>query len=164
MDSKGQLTVEFVFLIGVLLVVIVTTAVFILYESELIIAMSAAREGVNEGIAIDSASVFPENIYKDYDYSKKGLLTPNSVKLVKINYTKMGFDSNYNKDKIQFNVIVTSDSIKDIKEQDSAGDRINYNLRKSIAISLGTENLTNSLFNPVFSKHYVFTTSNVKWI
>lgn len=164
MDSRGQLSVEFVFLIGVLLVVVVASSMFILHQNELIIAMFAAREGVNEGISIDSAGVYPEDVYKDYDFSKKKLLTPNSVKLVMVNYTNLGFDSNYGKEKIRLNVVVSSDTIKEKTDQNSAGDRINYNLRKSIAFSLGTENLTNSLYNPVFSKHYVFTTSNVKWI
>lgn len=163
MDEKGQLTMEFIFLIGVLLLVILVSSIYVLHQNELIIAMAAAREGVNEGISIGSTGVFPEDIYKDYNFFKKSLLIPNSIKLVSINYTNMGFDSKYGKEKIQFNVFVLSDTIKDKKEQDSAGDRINYNLRKSIAKSVGSENLTNSLFNPVFSKNYIYTTSNVKW-
>ncbi len=164
MDEKGQLMMELVFLIGVLLVIVVASSSYVLHQNELMMAMSAAREGVNEGISMDSASVFPKDVYKDYKNSKEGLLTPNSVRLVSINYTNMGFDSNYDKEKIQFNVKVSSDDITDRKERDSAGDRINYNLRKSIALSLRTENLTNSLFNPVFSKHYMYTTSKVKWM
>lgn len=163
MDSRGQLSMELIFLIGVLLVVLVSSSIYVLHQNELMAAMAAAREGVNEGIAIDSASVFPEDVYREYERSKGLLLVPNSVRLVKINYTDLGFDSSYNKEKIQFSVTVSSDDISTKKEQDSAGDRINYNLRKSIALSLNTENLTNSLFNPVFSKHFVFTTSKVKW-
>lgn len=164
MDEKGQLTMELIFIIGVLLVVIVSSSIYILHQNELIIVMAAAREGVNEGITIDSSAVFPDDIYRDYSLFKKDLLTPNSIKLVRINYTNMGFDSRYGKEKIQFNVAVLSDTIKDKKIQDSAGDRINYNLRKSIAKSVGTENSTNALFNPVFSKNYIYTTANVKWL
>ncbi len=164
LDERGQLTMELIFLIGVLLVVIVGSSSYILHQNELIVAMSAAREGVNEGISSDSSSVFPEDVYRDYDSFKKSLLTPNSIKLVRINYTNKGFDSKYEKEKIQFNVAVFSDTIKDKKDQDSAGDRINYNLRKSIAKSVGSENSTNALFNPVFSKNYIYTTANVKWL
>lgn len=163
MDKKGQLTMELILLIGILLVVILASSIYILHQNELIIAMAAAREGVNEGLSIDSSSIFPEDIYKDYNFFKKSLLIPNSIKLVSINYSNMGFDSKYGKEKIQFSVVVFSDTIKDKKNQDSAGDRINYNLRKSIAKSVDSENLTNSLFNPVFSKNYIYTTSNVKW-
>ena len=46
----------------------------------------------------------------------------------------------------------------------SIGDRINYNLRKSVAISFNSTDATNKLYNPVFSQHYVFTTANVKWV
>ena len=76
----------------------------------------------------------------------------------------MGVDSGYNKEKIQFKVTVSSNEIIDKDLQDSFGDRINYNLRKALAYTFNSENLTNELYNPVFSNHYVFTTANVKWI
>ena len=164
MDEKGQLSMEFLVLIGILLVIVVASSIYVLNENELIIAMSSARQGVTEGISMDNIAVFPEDVYNDYQISKNGLLTPKSVRLVKINYTNMGFDSNYNKEKIQFNVTVSSNVNLDKKEMDSAGDRINYNLRKSIAKSFNTEELTNELYNPVFSKNYIFTTSKVKWV
>ena len=47
---------------------------------------------------------------------------------------------------------------------DLIGDRINYNLRKSIALSFNSTKSTNKLYNPVFSPHYVFTTANVGWV
>lgn len=50
------------------------------------------------------------------------------------------------------------------KELDSIGDRINYNLRKSVATSFNTTDSTNKLYNPVFSNNYVFTTANVVWV
>ena len=50
------------------------------------------------------------------------------------------------------------------KELDLIGDRINYNLRKSIALSFNSTKSTNKLYNPVFSPHYVFTTANVGWV
>ncbi|MDO5849240.1 MAG: class III signal peptide-containing protein [Methanobrevibacter sp.] len=164
MDNKGQLSMEFIFLVGVLIVILVSSSIFILNENELMVAMAAARNGVNEGIAVGDVAVFPDDVYGDYEISKDDLLIPNSVNLIKIKYNYMGFDSRYNKEKIQFNVTVSSDTITDKKEQDSVGDRINYNLRKSVALSFSTENLTNGLFNPVFSKHYIYTTSKVKWV
>ena len=101
---------------------------------------------------------------KSRKLSKENLLHPSLIKLENVNYTNMGVDSGYNKEKIQFKVTVSSSEIIDKDLQDSFGDRINYNLRKSLAYTFNSENLTNELYNPVFSNHYVFTTANVKWI
>ena len=160
MDRNGQLTAEFLFIIGVLLTVIISSSIFILHEHELNIAMGAARNGILEGLDSDSIAVYPEEIYDDYKKSKEGLLELNSVKLIKINYTKMGYDNRYGKEKIQFNVTVSGD----ITDKTSAGDRINYYLRKSLATSFNSTYLTNDLYNPVFSNHYIFTTAKVKWV
>lgn len=160
MDKKGQLTSEFLFIIGILLTIIISASVFTLHEHELNVAMAAARNGVLEGLDSDSVSVYREKIYKEYEQSKEGLLEINSIKLVKINYTKMGYDERYGKEKIQFNVTVSGD----VNYETSAGDRINYYLRKSLATSFNSIDLTNDLYNPVFSNHYIFTTAKVKWI
>lgn len=160
MDKTGQLTAEFLFIVGMLLTVMIAGSIFVLGESELNTAMVAARSGVLEGIDGGSLAVYPEDTYKDYKKSKEELLELNSIRLVKINYTKMGYDDNYGKEKIQFNVTVSGD----VDDKTSAGDRINFYLRKSLATSFNTSDLTNGLYNPVFSNHYIFTTAKVKWI
>ena len=77
---------------------------------------------------------------------------------------ELGYDDNYDKKKIQFKVYANTSKNFSKKQLDSIGDRINYNLRKSLAISFNSTSSTNKLFNPVFSSHYVFTTANVKWV
>ena len=143
-----------------MLTVLISSSIFILGEHELNIAMSAARSGILEGIDSDSIAVYPKDVYREYENSKEDLLELNSVRLVKVNYTKMGYDDRYGKEKIQFNVTVSGD----VNDKTSAGDRINFYLRKSLANSFNTTDLTNGLYNPVFSDHYIFTTSKVKWV
>lgn len=164
MDVKGQSSAEFLLLMGFFIALTVVSSIFILEEDELNKAMTAARNGVNEGITIDSLAVYPDDVYREYELSKEDLLHPSLIKLVNINYTNMGMDLSYNKEKIQFKVTVESSTILDKTLQDSMGDWINYHLRKSLAITFNSENLTNELYNPVFSKDYVFTTANVRWI
>ena len=103
-------------------------------------------------------------IENDYSKENYNLLIPSSVKIINISYTDMGYDSNFDKQRIQFKVYAHSSKNLDKKELDSIGDRINYNLRKSIALTFETTQATNKLFNPVFSEHYIFTTANVKWV
>ena len=51
MDDAGQISAEFLFLFGVLILIVTLSIVFVANEQELNIAMAAARNGVNEGIA-----------------------------------------------------------------------------------------------------------------
>ena len=62
MDCKGQSSVEFLLLMGFFIALLVVSSIFILEEDELNKAMIAARNGVNEGIIIDSAAVYPDDV------------------------------------------------------------------------------------------------------
>ena len=69
-----------------------------------------------------------------------------------------------NKTRIQLKVYASCPNIQTLEEKESIGDRINYNMRKSIVKSFKNENITNKLYNPAFSDSYSFTTANVEWV
>ena len=164
MDNKGQISAEMLFLFGALILIVILSVIFIADENELNIAMSAARNGAIEGVGTSSVAVYPKDTYRDYSISKTNLLYPYSVDIINVSYTDLGYDANHDKKRIQFKVYAkTSDRFTN-DELVSIGDRINYNLRKSLAISFNSTASTNKLYNPVFSSHYVYTTANVKWI
>lgn len=163
-DDKGQISAELLFLFGVLILIIMLSVIFIASQNEMNIAMTAAKHGVLEGIASSSSAIYPKDTFREYESSKTSLLYPHSVEIINISYMELGKDINYDKKKIQFKVYAKSSQRYNSKELDSIGDRINYNLRKSIAISFNSTESTNKLYNPVVSPHYVFTTANVKWI
>ncbi len=163
-DNKGQISAEFLLLVGSLIVVMLIALSFIASQNELSLAMSAARNGVYEGSSYASSAIYPTDTFNDYSKSDYVMLVPSSVEIVNISYEDMGYDSNFEKNRIQFKVYAHSSKDLDKKELDSIGDRINYNLRKSIALTFETTKSTNKLYNPVFSPHYIFTTANVKWV
>ena len=163
-DNKGQISAEFLFLFGVLILIVMLSVVFIYDEQELTLAMAAARSGAVEGVGASSSAIYPTDTYRQYSNSKTSLLYPHSVEIVNVSYTELGYDNGYEKKWIQFKVCAKTSERFDKSELTSIGDRINYNLRKSIAISFNSTPSTNSLYNPVFSPHYVYTTSNVKWV
>lgn len=163
-DDKGQTNGEYLFLTGILILIVMLAIVFIAGENELDIAMAAARNGVIEGVSTSSSAIYPEDSYRQYSNSKSSLLHPFSVEIINITYNDLGIDKNYDKKKIQFRVYAKTSDEYSKSELDSIGDRINYNLRKSLAVSFNSTSSTNNLFNPVFSSHYVFTTANVKWV
>ena len=163
-DSKGQISGEFIFLTGILILLAMLSVVFIASENELNTAMGAARSGVIGGIGESSVAMYSIDAYDDYVNSKSSLMHPYSVDIVNITYNDMGFDNNYGKKKIQFKVYAKASKQYAKSELDSIGDRINYNLRKSLAVCFNSTSSTNKLYNPVFSPHYVFTTANIKWV
>lgn len=163
-ENKGQISGEYLLLVGCLILVALMSVSFIALNHELTMAMSAARNGVDEGFSTSSSAIYPKDSYDEYSKSDYMMLIPYSVDIVNISYVKMGHDSGYDKEKIQFRVYAHASKDFSKSELDSIGDRINYNLRKSIALTFGSSDATNKLYNPVFSQHYVFTTANVKWI
>lgn len=162
-DEKGQLSGEYMLLVGSLIVVLMILIFMIANENELNIAMAAAKLGADEGVASSSSAIYPKETFNEYD-DMEGLKHPYSVSIVNVSYNSSGIDENYGKQKIQFKVYAKASVDYNKKELDSIGDRINYNLRKSVAMSFNTTDSTNKLYNPVFSNNYVFTTANVVWV
>lgn len=83
-ESRGQISAEYLLVAGVLIFVLMFSAIFIASEQELNIAMTAARNGVNDGAASSSSGIYPKQTYSDYDKSAKDLLSPYSVEIVNL--------------------------------------------------------------------------------
>ena len=164
-DEKGQITVELLLLISFALITTIMLANAIMDSNELNIAMASARNGAFEGISSSGLAIYPKESYDNYskDPKKQSLMREKNINIVKISQTIKGKD-NFNRTRIQLKIYASSPNIKTKEEEESIGDRINYNVRKSITKSFKTENITNRLFNPAFSNKYSFTTANVVWV
>ncbi len=163
MDSKGQMSAEFIMILGFMVVVSCSVSLFIGQESELTQAMGAARSGATDGVIADSLAVYSDEAYAQYKGEHPRLLSTSGVKIVKISYENQGFNQLYNRTKIQLKIYATGSSMGG-SELNCLGDRINYNARRSICEVFNTQDLTNSFFNPAFSDRYIFTTADVQWI
>jgi hypothetical protein len=164
-DNKGQITVELLLLISFTLITAIVLANIIIDSNELNIAMISARNGAFEGASSNGLAIFSKESYDNYskDFKKQPLLREKNIKIVKINQTIKGHD-NFNRTRIQLKIYASSPDVKTKEEKEAIGDRINYNVRKSITQSFKSENITNKLFNPAFSNKYSFTTANVVWV
>jgi len=163
-DNKGQSSIEFLFLISFALVLFLLLSSFLSHDNDLNLAMAAARNGINFGASEDRIAIYEESAYDKYTNNNIVLTHPNAIKIVKIETINRGYDDRYNRTSIQIRVYASSPSIVKSEDRVSAGDRITYNIRKSITMTFNTSRLTNNLHNPCFSKHHVFTTANVQWI
>ena len=163
MEIKAQISIELILIIGFILLIILVISSFVGTDNELNQAMSAARSGAIEGANTDSFAIYPEETFKNYTVEHKRLLSTNSIKIIKINYINQGFKEEYNKTKIQLQIIASAPSIKNNEDKKALGDRIRFYTMKSICESFSTYDRTNSVFNPVFSNRYVFT-AGVNWV
>lgn len=163
MDAKGQISVEFVLLIGLILLIVMGIASFFGEDNELNQAMTVARSGAIDGANMDSFGIYPEDAFNNYTTNHPRLLSQSSVKIIKIDYINHGFNATYNKTKIQLQIIASAPSVTDSGDRKALGERIRFNAMKSICESFGTSDQTNSLYNPAFSNRYVFT-AGVRWV
>lgn len=164
-DKKGQMTVELLLLVSFTLITTILLTNVIMDSNELNVAMASARNGAFEGATSNGLAIYPKETYDNYskDPKKQSLMKTKNIKIVKISQSIKGKDT-FNRTRIQLKIYASSPNIKTKEEKESAGDRINYNVRKSIANSFKTENISNKLFNPAFSNKYSFTTANVVWV
>lgn len=163
-DIHGQLTIEFLMILGFSLIITIPLIMSIAGSNELNQAMAASRAGALDGSLSDGLAVYPEDVFKDYEVEHLRLVNPSCVKIIKIDYINQGLSQAYNKTKIQLRIHASAPQVKDKTDRNCLGDRINFYARKKICESFHTENLTNSLFNPAFSNNYVFTTADVRWM
>ena len=164
MDNNGQTSLEFLFLISFALVLVLLLANFSAEANDFSLAMAAARDGINLGVSEDKIAIYEESAYDKYTNNNVLLTHPNAIKIVKIETVNRGYDSRYNRTSIQIRVFASSPSLVKNDDRVSAGDRITYNVRRSITVAFNTSRLSNNLYNPCFSKYHVFTTSNVQWV
>lgn len=164
LDSKGNVAIEYMLLVGMAFIITLMIINYINTGQELDTALGAARSGALEGIILDNFAIYPEETFKQYETGKEALLSTSSIKIMKIEANDQGQDINYKKTKIQLKVFISCNNPLKKEEKNSLGDRINFNIRKSISKTFKTENVTNAIYNPAFSQKYVFTTADVKWI
>lgn len=93
-DGKGQLSGEYMLLVGSLIVVLMISIFMIANENELNIAMAAAKSGADEGVASSSSAIYPKETFNEYD-DMEGLKHPYSVSIVNVSYNSSGIDENY---------------------------------------------------------------------
>jgi hypothetical protein len=163
-EVKGQFTVEYILVMGFFFIIIGCLAYFTGEANELNQIMAAARSGAAEGSVVDSMAIYPQNAFSDYMQNHPRLLSPSSVRIVKIEYKNQGFNSTYNRTKIQLKIYASAPSVTTNEDRNCLGDRLNYYARKSISETFKTQNLTNSIFNPAFSNRYLVTTGDVCWV
>ncbi len=163
MDRRGQISIEFMMIVAVIPLVVLLLGSLTTESSELTLAMAAARNGATQGANLNSMAFYPDQAFSNYTNKNQRLLLPSKVRIIKVEYKNQGYNSVYQRTKIQIRVYASDPTLKNHDDQNCMGERINYYVRKSISGSFQTDYLTNNAYNPVFSHRYYYTTADVRW-
>ena len=163
MDRRGQISIEFMMIVAVIPLVVLLLGSLTSESSELTLAMAAARNGATQGANLNSMAFYPDQAFSNYTNKNQRLLLPSKVRIIKVEYKNQGYNSVYQRTKIQIRVYASDPTLKNHDDQNCMGERINYYVRKSISGSFQTDYLTNNAYNPVFSHRYYYTTADVRW-
>lgn len=163
MDRRGQISIEFMMIVAVIPLVVLLLGSLTSESSELTLAMAAARNGATQGANLNSMAFYPDQAFSNYTNKNQRLLLPSKVRIIKVEYKNQGYNSVYQRTKIQIRVYASDPTLKNHEDQNCMGERINFYVRKSISGSFRTDYLTNNAYNPVFSHRYYYTTADVRW-
>ena len=164
LDNKGQISMEFLFLVLIVLIIIFTTANYVYHENELNIALDSAKSGALEGALVDSVSVYTINEYSQIS-SNKQLLHPKNIKIINISYTYVGNYSSLIKPAIGIQVTATSNQRLSDAEKNKLSQKINTRVRRSIVYTFHNEDSTDvGNYYQCYSDNYAYFIYDVIWV
>lgn len=157
------MSAESMMIMGFMVVVACSVALYLGDDGEITHIMAAARTGASEGMIIDSLAIYPNDSFNNYTKYQPRLISPSSVKIVKIDYENKGHNPTYNRTMIMLRIYAAGPHM-DSYDQRSYGERINYYARESICEVFKTQNLTDYYKGPSLSNKYVVDTEDVVWV
>lgn len=164
LDSKGQLSIEYLFLLVILLMIVITSIQVISEENELNIALNCAKSGAYEATLINSISVYSIKEYNSL-YTNRHIFNPKKVKILKIDYYKTNYNNSFKKTNILIRVTATSDFNLSLSEKSVLGQVINNRIRRSIVYGFHNEDKTDApYYNICYSNNFVYKTDDVVWV
>ncbi len=156
MNNKGQLTVEYILLLSIIILVIVSSMSVIFVESEKNIILISAQIGAQNGVDKNGYAVYYNDTFNNYQDNYPKLLSSNKIKIIKIELVELS----QNKIKIKTKAHTTS---LNSKEKQIVSSRINYYIRRSISQTFKKDQ-NDIYYDPAYSYNYEITTQNIEWV
>lgn len=157
LNNKGQITVEYILLIGVLLVVLSLSIQTIYQESEKNTILYSAQMGANEAIDKNAFAIYYNDTFINYQNNYQRLLTPTEIKIIDLNMNEL------NK-KLELEITLHSNTYLSNNEKYIIGSRVNYYIRKSIYHSFHNNTTNDTYYENLITNNYLITTKTAKWV
>ncbi len=156
MNTKGQITAEYILLLVVIFIVLISTSNIIQQESEKNIILTSAQIGAQIGVDKNGYAMYYNDTFNNYQNNYPKLLKTTEIKVIKINM--------YEQDKdIILEVVLHSNSYLTNNEKYIVGSRVNYYVRKTISETFDLIS-TDTYYNQIYTENYKIETKIVKWV
>jgi len=157
MNTKGQLSVEYIYLLIIMLIIATMTANIIQQEKEENTILTAAQIGAKTGTDKNAYAMYYNDTFNTYQQENPKLLNPTQIKIIQTQIKRK-----YNQT-IEIEITAHTNRQLTTNEKYIIGSRINYYARKSITETFNQEQ-TDTYYNPAKSTNYLIKTNNVRWV
>lgn len=154
-NNKGQISAEYILLLSVIIVIMISLSTIIIDQQEKNTIISAAKIGAQEAIDKNAYSMYYNDTFNYYQQEYPRLLKPTNIEI--INITLLEED-----DTLKIQTIAHSHSKLSNDEKYIVGSRINYYIRKSITETFKQQQ-NDTFYNPALSDNYKIETIDVIW-
>ncbi len=154
-NNKGQISAEYILLLSVIIVIMISLSTIIMDQQEKNTIISAAKIGAQEAIDKNAYSMYYNDTFNYYQQEYPRLLKPTNIEI--INITLLEED-----DTLKIQTIAHSHSKLSNDEKYIVGSRINYYIRKSITETFKQQQ-NDTFYNPALSDNYKIETIDVIW-
>lgn len=155
MNNKGQISAEYILLLIVIIVFMISLSTIIMDQQEKNTILSAAKIGSQEAIDKNAYSMYYNDTFNYYQQEYPRLLRPTNIEIINITL----LDDN---DTLKIQTIAHTHSQLSNDEKYIVGSRINYYIRKSITETFKQQQ-SDTFYNPALSNNYKIETEDVIW-
>lgn len=156
MNNKGQITVEYILLMSILVIIILSTTSILYQEIEKNKILNAAQIGAQTGVDKNGYARYYNDTFNNYYENYQKLLAPTEIKIIQINTEEAN-------NTLSLEVVAHSVNSLTNTEKYVVGSRINYYVRKVISESFQI-NTNDTYYTNIKTRSYEIKTKNVKWV
>lgn len=156
MNNKGQISVEYMLLLSIIIVILVITANTILEENSKNTILTSAQIGAQIGVDKNAYAMYYNDTFNNYQSNYPKLINPTEIKVIMINMSETN-------NELELQVVLHSNTYLNSNEKNAVGSRVNYYVRKSISETFGIQNHDLYYENIKINK-YEINTKTVKWV
>lgn len=156
MNNKGQITVEYILLVGIIVIILIFTTNIILKETEKNTILISAQSGAQIGIDKNGYAMYYNDTFNNYEENYPKLLQPTEIKIINITLQER-------EKTIILQVNLHTNQYLTNNEKYVIGYRVNYYIRKSISETFNQEQ-NDLYYENLQTKNYKIETETVKWV
>ena len=156
MNNNGQITVEYILFLSIIMVILIFTTNTIIEETEKNTILTTAQIGAQIGIDKNAYAMYYNDTFNNYQNNYPKLLNPTEIKVIEINMTEKN-------NEIELQAVLHSNSNLNYNEKYIIGSRVNYYIRKTISEAFELKN-NDLYYNNIQIKKYKINTKIVKWV